>query len=1009
MLRTLLGLALAANLCAARAPAGAGAWEDVELPRGFGLDLASGVVSNRWPADAPVLRYEEGLLRSAPPLRLLEPLGRPGTRSAVERGSGRPVEELAPGVGAELLFDLGEPGFGYLRVLHVAADRLWLEHTFEPAPGAARLVREPAELRALSLERAVLLDWPAAEGRFRVERRALGAQGSGSAWELLVEIEGHTFEDAGASSRELQEYRVRRSGSGAPLGARVRALAGMLPEEQPIELTRGRGLNLLAGVADGQRIDLAVEYVGSNGAQLFAGNGVQMRMLNANEMGSWELPSADDGSFREQRVFLTSDRALALRLPEGVYCRVRVESLEGGTSFLHRQIDLEGGRLFAPAPSAPLARWEAGRGAVLSLPRGGAPGRAWVGFLLEREDGFQSGRWSVVAELGRAEGEYAERVEQAAGLVRFRLRHLLEDGRRSLPGPAVSVLVGDDGGAGTEALLRGALAELAAPDFERRLAAEGVLQTLGTRAWPALRELLASEVPEEVAAARRILGRFDAERPLGEEGEAALPPELAPSILLARARAKGLGEPPEGWLDPERDRRALALLRTRGGPPRPGGESEEAGLDAWRELMAEADPDPGVRLVATAVRAWRAASPPAWEEGPRAAAGSAAGRDSRSDPLRPQSGEELGALLEAAARSPNAWPSLVARQLLEDLRRSQEQGFGGLAESAEAGALERALLGLALIQRHQIADPGEVFVSAALAVVEDPAARLRALVDLAKARLARASGPAGGSAEEPRQRLELAAPDGELLAGELEGLRERAESQLDLVLPAGVYTLPEGRQNVMVGGTGLRILGEGRPVLRFGLSFYQGADVVLEGLHLAPTAGNAIVVDRSAVLLRDTLVEAPVLAAQVNDGVLELDRCEVLPRSEAGQMGGGIRAARLSLVVARESRLVAGNGVLFGARTTFLERCVVDGGERNALEARIDGELVLVDTLVRSRADALANVPAGVLEGPILVAGGQAARNLGAALWVCPEHALHVGDAGALFEARRCRRCPLGR
>ena len=94
---------------------------------------------------------------------------------------------------------------------------------------------------------------------------------------------------------------------------------------------------------------------------------------------------------------------------------------------------------------------------------------------------------------------------------------------------------------------------------------------------------------------------------------------------------------------------------------------------------------------------------------------------------------------------------------------------------------------------------------------------------------------------------------------------------------------------------------------------------MLEGLHLAPPQGNALVLERATVLVRDCLVEATSLAAQLADSVLELDRCEFVPRVESGQISGGIRAARLSMVVARESRLVSGSGVLFGARITFLE------------------------------------------------------------------------------------------
>jgi hypothetical protein len=113
--------------------------------------------------------------------------------------------------------------------------------------------------------------------------------------------------------------------------------------------------------------------------------------------------------------------------------------------------------------------------------------------------------------------------------------------------------------------------------------------------------------------------------------------------------------------------------------------------------------------------------------------------------------------------------------------------------------------------------------------------------------------------------------------------------------------------------------------------------------------------------------------------------------------------------LARDSGLIAQGGAVFGARTVFLERCVVDGGARNGVEGRMDGEVLLLDSFVRADVAALSNVSAGVLVGAILSAGGEAAQNLGRGLVICPLHVIHAGPSGALPDARRAPACLIGR
>jgi hypothetical protein len=256
-------------------------------------------------------------------------------------------------------------------------------------------------------------------------------------------------------------------------------------------------------------------------------------------------------------------------------------------------------------------------------------------------------------------------------------------------------------------------------------------------------------------------------------------------------------------------------------------------------------------------------------------------------------------------------------------------------------------------------------------------------------------------------RLERA--DTQLLVDELDSLRLTSARDVDLVLPPGVYEPLERQPNLTVGGQGVRLLGEGRVVLRCGLMIYRDSDVVLESLVLAPEIGSAVTVDRGCVLLRDCYVDAPSQAVQANDSVIELDRTEIVPRLREAGGAGGIHVRTGSMVLARDGRIASPNGAISGAQLVYLERCVIDGGEREAVAVPLDGDLLVLDSYLRARTGNVLAASRGVLEGAILSSDEPGTSSPGPELVICPIHVAQSGPLGDSTPSERAPSCPLGR
>lgn len=982
-----LTLALAGGQTPGQAPA-----RDVELPRGFWLELASGRVSNQPPGENAALLYRAGRLEGVAELRRLPPEGtEPRTR--VELGSGGEPPGPEPRVGEEFGYDLGPAGWGYLRVLALGPERVRLEHAHS-GPAVRSLGRDPARLSVRAAESGLELSWTEVAGgasTYRVERRTLprGPEEADLGWEHLADVRGHSWLDEGAGPGRIQEYRVRGLEPAAALGARARGARDLLGAEGAVPVRRGMDLCLLTGREGTGRSDVRIQHANESLVQLQPGPGVRLRNLSPAEEEAWSLPGVEASDWSSSALFAGPGRGLAAHLPEGVYVRLRVEVGPGGEPRLQRQIDLQGGRLFPPPPPRARASWDPRRGLLLALeeaPQAPDPGLPAPELLVEVEEDFESGTWRAL-ETRPAARELVLGPVLAPGLVRLRLRYRLPGGEHSLAGPPMGVLAGDDGGEGAEGLLGRALGELADPDYGRRRRAQGILEALGERSAPRLREALGSEDPELAAAARELLERITGEAQPGGPGGPQDQAAIAPLLLRAQAEARGLvGEPPEGWFDPRPARRALAVLRNLGAGA--GG-----GPSPWRDFLAGADPDPGVRRLASLAPTLRPLpGGPPWVARLIAAAPEPGDEVARLDPRGVPTPESEAAALLAGFDASEPWQALARLAAVQDL---------GLAAGGpgEPLALGRARLVRGLLARH-VEDPQPAFLEAARLLVEDPLPRLAALRELADRHCA----PPAGEREE----LVLGAASGEALAAALEEFVREAPAAVDLVLPAGVYEATAPGIMLRVGARGLRLVARGEVVLRMPLYVTPGAEVVLEGLRLAPPSGIVLHLGRSAVTLIDCTIVPTQVGVQISDGLLVAWRSEFV-NPGGGPTTAGIRAGGESLVLLRDSLIDAGGTAVSGARLALIERSVLLAPAGVALQASKDGEGWVLDSYLSGSNGAVSGLSGGLLEGGLLASEGKVASSLGLRVWACPEHLLLLGSPGELEERPAAQRCPLGR
>lgn len=976
-------------------------WNDVLLPRGFFLDLATGGVADRAPG-GEFLRYENG--------ELLAEEGAVGSiqrsKGVIQRGEQVHGSRWIADRDLLLGYDLGVRGWGLLRVLEVTPNHVSLERWSRAGgqPGTAnwKATRWNASSAAgPGLAIAALTD--VTGGPWRVESRRIGGE---RRWNAIGEWDGaEDFIDAAAGSTAIREYRFVPLDPDGLYGMRARGVAGRRTEDATAVLKREDRVNLLTSTVSTERFDLTVVGVSSGGVNITPELGVRIATLNPGDLDQWELPADDTARYANQQRYLGLDRELGVILPEGVFVHLRAVRGDDSGARLVAELNPWGDRLFMPTPGSIAWNWSTATGVSFAeVPKvPDAVSARIAGRLLERETEFDSNQW-IPVDLGRPGATQLDADPGPNGVVRYRCTWVTREGERGPAGTPFGVLVGDDGGASSAALVNQLIASLGHRDFDQRRRAKAGLQALSTRVLPELRAAMQSSDAEVVAAARELINaavgsaatspedpfgkgraadreaakKFEAadRKDAGERDDDFLPSPLGgvDALLDSLASARGLSAAPPGWSAPQAGERASALLAALDRAP--------AGFEPWRALLAEADPDPGVRLVASLYPELARAQ--TWAPSYRAADATGSGE-----------------LIDQALRGLDAndpWPTLVRMQLLHRLNLTR----AGTAEAADAR--ENAMLALQLLQRHAVG--GEpVFLDAALQIVDDPRARLRAarnLFELRDAERVRMDG---------RTEVLLEAPDATLLIETLEALRNSPNERIDLILPEGDYQLEAGDlRTARVFGDGLRIIGQGRVRLAFGLIMQGAANVSFENLEIDPRGAACLRVQDANAVLIGCRLRSVGQGIQVNSGLLELIDCEVVDQAaNAGKGGNGIRLMGRSACRLLRTRVEAGGDALIGARLALVERSVLDGGARNAISGMSDGELLAVDSLIRSGSSALHTIDRGLLEGCILLGDGAVASQLGPHVDACPAHVLTLGPEGPGNAWARLASCPAGR
>lgn len=996
-LDTVLQLVCAATLLAAPAAAQtpAGRWVDVEVPAGFHLDLATGEVTSRPAAGSPgTLSWVDGRLIAFPRLAAWPRPGAERVSTRVARGGGTPVDAPVPEAGDELLFDLGADLWGYLRVLAVAEASVRIEYA-RAAPGAAALERAPARLEGEAVGGSFRLQWgPVEDGAtYVVGRSAVGRGEAVSEWRVA----GGEWIDPEPDLGALLEYRVSRVGSPAVFGSRVRLVDVVQPGEWPQPLEKGSRIDLLTGALDGDGADVEVIYVSPPTVAFRPLDGTELVVLPARDPVPWELPAAQDGRYVDQVRTVSLDSLLGARLREGVYVRLSFATGPDGRVSLLRQSDLYGGRVLPAPPAPPAVRWTPdGPAFELEPPGPAVPGADALHVVVEREVGYQRGDWEEVLVGPPGERQLLvplqPRARDAPPLTRFRFRHRFPWGADSFAGEPVRVLLGDsEDRAQVEAWLGTAFEDLLHPDFERRLAARGVLESLGDAALPRLEAALTSKDPELVTAAKDIL-------------LATATADGGHVELLLRARAIGDGvhaAAPPGLFDASPGRRAWALLRAhaRAGP--------SADLEAWRRVLASADPDGGVARMADML-----------------------GRSPAGDFARPADGQPYALWPRSRERDEGRpdWRWLLVEEspaevvrivresvdlaepdgalLLLQAARVLEEAFGsGARWSAHPDVAESVELALRLLERSR-AGGEPVLGSAAAALLRDPGARLEALRELFGRRLAHRAG-----SPPVRGRVELIEPSLDDLTAQLASLFSEGASYVDVVLPAGEYSFADGAEEPWVDLrlSGLRLLGGPGVVLRAGLRVVEAQDVVLEGLTVRNDRGPALHLTQSSAVAVDCSLVGAQTTILVDRSQVELSGVECGTDTADGATQWAVRLIGPSRLAASGSVFASGTLATGTDGALHLDRCVVDVAVRTAIQGQRGDSVVLRDCLVRSGAVGLMGIDEGLAVGVVFDTAREPLGRGPTGMRVCPELVAVTDQTPPIDRALLLERCPLER
>ena len=988
-------------------------WHDLDLAQGSRLDLLHGKLAAEDVAPGEGwLEYENGYLLASPSLRALLVLEEVDDLAPFVRATGTRVHESEARPGRTFLFELGAGRWGSLRVLHSDPERCRLEWSMAPA-GRETLRREPSSATAQATPVGTILDWslgpePDAAGaskdsgppRWRVWRTRLLEPRAEPV--LLAEVGEARFVDVEAPHGELVEYRIARTDAmGRPrsgLGTRVRAIPVEVPGEWPIQLEAGMRLDLLSGQSGGSHAHVEVVHPGPRTVQLRPIQGTRLSRPMPEAGPQWGVPDPAKAAYEPNLRGVMVGGEIVAQLPGGIFVRLLLEGEAGENAHLRRQFDLAGGRILPREPALPSVRWAGGTlnlsFAALALSEvSGDP--AQVVRVIERERILGSDDWQAWHEFPADEPGIELDAGSEVDLIRLRYRHRLANGLLSLPSAPQRVLLGDPTHEPTRTrLIELAFEGLVSPDWRERTAARSILVELGPLAHERLVQALRSTDPEIQEAARELLLQTSPD-----------PGDAVAAILKARAALEGIeGPAPENWLAPDANHRAWALLSFH--------HEADSTVDAagWLRVLALGDPDPGVRSLAELALDGQPGHP-SWSER-RASPWAVLPREQRDMRRLPSfadllygSADPLRAMrsLREGIDPDQPRTALVTLEVAERLQIELER------VTERAVDFEACSLALRLIDRYVSSGEG-VLLTAAEALVDGPAVQLRALERFVRARLdqvpSASLGPALG-----RERILLAEPDYDQLAGTLEALAGRSDCEVDVVLPPGLYRPKAAGASVFLpaGVSGLRLIAAGPGVrIESGVRIEDAQDVVLDGLSIENGEGLALIGVSSRITLRDCRISGAEWDANLQSCFLELDGVHIA-RNEVEE--GGVFSMRLSgksQLVARESLLEGGGVVLMGPDARlYMERCVLDGGRRNALQSQHSGGIVLRDCLLRSQAAALFGAGQTLLEGVVVAVEGAFMQACEGPVRFCPLHHGLTGRALDLGGAEPLGGCPL--
>lgn len=337
----------------------------------------------------------------------------------------------------------------------------------------------------------------------------------------------------------------------------------------------------------------------------------------------------------------------------------------------------------------------------------------------------------------------------------------------------------------------------------------------------------------------------------------------------------------------------------------------------------------------------------------------------------PASAEELAWQLERRAELADLDLGPPLARLLLALRRAQSADTGGAGSGDDRYFdydARTAELVLRLVGRARTsAEPGAL-LDAAAALVPGVDLDLASRREVSDRRLASPSADVV-----PRRTITLEAPDLDLLEGVLGDLASDGRSDaVDVLLPAGVYEgggEPRASQlDVRRSDLRLRPAEEGAAVeIRIGIRVREGRNVVIEGVRVRNDGGAALAVHEGchAVGLRARFSGAG-NAIQVQSGDLELFECVVDGADLAKAPQWSVRQLGTARLHGRATRFEAGTLFLSDEGRTWLDRCVVDAGQRTLVQAQRVGTLTARETLFRGENLGLYNVAHGVLAAVVL-------------------------------------------